>query len=47
MVRIAATVDPDPARGERLQDGYARFGAALVDRGWLHAVPSTAGTVSR
>ena len=47
MVRIADTVHPDPARAERLSDGYARFGAALVDRGWLDAVPAGAGRVSR
>lgn len=35
MVRLAATVDPDPAEQPRLHDGYGRFVAALVERGWL------------
>jgi hypothetical protein len=47
MVRIAGTVHPQPAHAERLAEGYARFGAALVDRGWLDAVPTSAGSVTR
>jgi D-ribulokinase len=42
MVRLADTVDPDPAEQPRLDDGYARFVDALVGRGWLPAAPSAA-----
>jgi D-ribulokinase len=39
MVRLVDRVDPDPAEQPRLEDGYARFVDALVERGWLAAAP--------
>ncbi|MBX6355623.1 MAG: FGGY-family carbohydrate kinase [Micromonosporaceae bacterium] len=40
MVRLARTVEPDPAEQPRLDDGYARFVDALVARGWLARAPA-------
>ena len=40
MVRVAATVDPDPERGARFEPAYERLCAALAERGWLTPVGS-------
>ena len=40
MVRIARTVEPDPARGARFEEPYARLCAALAGRGWLETAGS-------
>jgi D-ribulokinase len=47
MVRLAGTVDPDPVEQPRLDDGYARFVDALVERGWLAAAPGASKTGTR
>ena len=39
MVRIVERLEPDPRRGDRLEEGYRRFVDALVTRGWLAAPP--------
>jgi sugar (pentulose or hexulose) kinase len=43
MVRVVERLEPDPARGARLEDAYRRFVDALVARGWLDAVPAHGG----
>lgn len=35
MAATGRRVDPDPAAGAAMEDGYRRFVAALVERGWL------------
>jgi D-ribulokinase len=40
MVRVRERLEPDPARGERLREGYDRLVAALVERGWLDSAPT-------
>jgi sugar (pentulose or hexulose) kinase len=35
MVRMRRWFEPDPARADKLTDGYLRLVAALQDRGWL------------
>jgi sugar (pentulose or hexulose) kinase len=47
MVRLADTVDPDPAEQPRLDDGYARFVDALVERGWLALAPMSSTNATR
>ena len=43
MVRVAQRLEPHPARTADLRPGYDRLVAALHDRGWLSATPSTDG----
>ena len=38
MVRIEKSYQPDARRGQRFDDAYAAFVAALVERGWLDPV---------
>ncbi|HWC79308.1 MAG TPA: FGGY family carbohydrate kinase [Pseudonocardiaceae bacterium] len=40
MIRRVRRFDPDPVRGARFAEPYARLCAALVDRGWLTAAPT-------
>jgi hypothetical protein len=37
MIRPARRFDPDPVRGARFAEPYARLCTALADRGWLAA----------
>lgn len=46
MIHRVRRFDPDPVRGARFAEPYARLCAALVDRGWLTSAPTAAWSAS-